>query len=254
MGVFTQKYPITTYAVAWFRYAKSRYSTGEVRKSYYKQIYSIKRKLIMKIYETDGFPNPARIRIALAEKGATDEVEFIPVDVMGGEHRTAAFKAKNPDATVPYAELDCGTCIAQCTAITEYIDGAFDGPSLIGNTPKQRAKTQMMNLRAESGLLDAVGAYFHHATPGLGPELETYQNAEWGMKKKDTALNTMRYLDGVLENTDYIAGDQFSMADITAFAGLAFADFAKVDIPSELSNLLSWRERVAARPSCGGGA
>jgi len=121
----------------------------------------------MKIYDVEGFPNPARVRIALAEKGATQSVEFHSVDVMGGEHRTEAFKAKNPDATVPYAELDCGTCISQCTAITEYIDGTFDGPSLIGDTPKQRAKTQMMNLRAESGLVDAVGAYFHHATPDL---------------------------------------------------------------------------------------
>lgn len=206
----------------------------------------------MKIYDVEGFPNPARVRIALAEKGASDEVEFCAVDVMGGEHRTEAFKAKNPDATVPYAELECGTCISQCTAITEYIDGKFEGPSLIGDTPKQRAVTQMMNLRAESGLVDAVGAYFHHATPGLGPDLETYQNAEWGQKKKETAQNTMRYLDSVLAQSDYLAGGEFSMADITAFAGLAFADFAKVDIPAGLSNLTAWRSKVAARPSCGG--
>lgn len=206
----------------------------------------------MKIFDVEGFPNPARVRIALAEKGATDQVEFCSVDVMGGEHRTAEFKAKNPDATVPYAELDCGTCISQCTAITEFIDGNFEGPSLIGDTPKQRAVTQMMNLRAESGLVDAVGAYFHHATPGLGPNLETNQNPAWGESKKQTAENTMRYLDSVLENTEYLAGDSFSMADITAFAGLAFADFAKVDIPSDLTNLKSWRDRVAARPSCGG--
>jgi len=206
----------------------------------------------MKIYDVEGFPNPARVRIALAEKGATQSVEFHSVDVMGGEHRTEAFKAKNPDATVPYAELDCGTCISQCTAITEYIDGTFDGPSLIGVTPKQRAKTQMMNLRAESGLVDAVGAYFHHATPGLGPDLETYQNAEWGLKKKEVAQNTMRYLDTVLENTSFLAGESFSMADITAYAGLAFADFAKVDIPKGLINLQAWRKRCSARTSCGG--
>jgi len=206
----------------------------------------------MKIYDVEGFPNPARVRIALAEKGASEQVEFHAVDLMGGEHRTDAFKAKNPDATVPYAELECGTCISQCTAITEYVDGAFEGPSLIGDTPKQRAVTQMMNLRAESGLVDAVGAYFHHATPGLGPDLETYQNAEWGEKKKETAQNTMRYLDSVLAKSDYLAGGEFSMADITAFAGLAFADFAKVDIPEGLDNLQAWRSKVASRPSCGG--
>lgn len=206
----------------------------------------------MKIFDVEGFPNPARVRIALAEKGASEQVEFCPVDVMGGEHRTEAFKAKNPDATIPYAELDCGTCISQCTAITEYIDGAFEGATLIGDTPKQRAITQMMNLRAESGLIDAVGAYFHHATPGLGPDLETNQNAAWGESQKVKAQNTMGYLNGVLAEQDYLAGPEFSMADITAFAGLAFADFAKVDIPAEHENLSNWRARIAARPSCGG--
>lgn len=203
----------------------------------------------MKIYDTEGFPNPARVRIALAEKGATEEVEFIPVDVMAGEHRTEAFKARNPDATVPCLELEDGSHIAQCTAITEYIDGYFDGPSLTGETPQERARISMMNLRAESGLLDAVGAYFHHATPGLGPELETDQCAEWGKRQKDVAARTMTYLDGVLADTDYLAGESFSVADITAYAGLAFADFAKVDIPERLTHLNAWRARVAARPS-----
>lgn len=203
----------------------------------------------MKVYDVEGFPNPARIRIALAEKGATEEATFVPVDVMGGEHRSDAFRAKNPDATVPYLELDDGTGIARCTAITEYIDGAFDGPSLTGETPLERARISMMNLRAESGLLDAVGAYFHHATSGLGPELEADPCPEWGERQKRVAAATMRYLNDVLATDAYLAGDTFSAADITAFAGLAFADFAKVEIPDDLTHLKAWRERVAARPS-----
>lgn len=203
----------------------------------------------MKIYDTEGFPNPARIRIALAEKGATDKVEFIPVDVMGGEHRSAGFRAKNPDATVPCLELADGSYISQCNAITEYIDAEFDGPSLTGRTAKDRARISMMNLRAENGLLNAVGTYFHHATPGLGPDLETYQCAEWGNKQKEVAGSTMVYLDSVLASNDYLAGDSFSIADITAFAGLAFADFAKIDVPENLQHLQAWRARMAARPS-----
>jgi glutathione S-transferase len=203
----------------------------------------------MKIYDVEGFPNPARIRIALAEKGAMDKIEFVSVDVMGGEHRTDAFKAKNPDASVPCLELDDGSHISHCNAITEYIDGHFEGASLTGTTPKERAQVSMMNMRAENGLLNAVSTYFHHATPGLGPDLETYQCAEWGSKQKDVAGQTMAYLDGVLAQNDYLAGDTFSIADITAFAGLAFADFAKVDIPASLSNLSAWRAKVAARPS-----
>lgn len=206
----------------------------------------------MKIYDTEGFPNPARVRIALAEKGATDKVEFIPVDVMAGEHRTDAFKAKNPDAVVPCLELADGTHISQCNAITEYIDGHFEGASLTGESPKERAQISMMNMRAENGLLNAVGTYFHHATDGLGPDLETYQCAEWGAKQKEVASNTMAYLDEVLADNEFLAGAKFSMADITAFAGLAFADFAKVDIPASLTNLIAWRAKVAARPSIAG--
>lgn len=206
----------------------------------------------MKIYDIEGFPNPLRVRIALAEKGAMDKVEFVPVDVMGGEHRSAVFKAKNPDATVPMLELDDGTFISQCNAITEYIDGVFDGPSLTGTTPKERACIAMMNLRAENGLMNAVGAYFHHAIPGLGPDLETWQCAEWGNKQKEVARATMAYLDGVLSENEFLAGDNFSVADITAFAGLAFAEFAKVEIPESLRHLHAWRAKVAARPSIAG--
>ncbi|MCH9685147.1 MAG: glutathione S-transferase [Deltaproteobacteria bacterium] len=206
----------------------------------------------MKIHDIEGFPNPTRVRIALAEKGASDLVEFVAVDVMGGEHRTDAYRAKNPDASVPCLELDDGTVLSQCTAITEYIDGHFEGPALCGRTPKSRATIHMMSRRAEAGLLDAVGAYFHHATPGLGPALETDQNETWGQRQRLHALETMRYLDQVLSSEEYLAGDTFSMADITAFAGLAFADLAKVEIPLELTHLLAWRAKVAARPSCGG--
>ncbi len=114
---------------------------------------------------------------------------------MGSEHRSDAFKAKNPDATVPLLELDDGTCIAQRNAITEYIDSVFDGPSLMGATPKERARIAMMSLRAENGLMSPVGTYFHHVTPGLGPDLETWQCAEWGNRQKEVARATIAYLE-----------------------------------------------------------
>ena len=189
------------------------------------------------------------MRIALAEKGATNEVEFVAVDVIDGEHRTDAFKAMNPDAVIPCLELADGSHISQCNAITEYIDGHFEGPSLTVETPKERAQVSMMNLRAENGLLNAVVTYFHHATPGLGPDLETYQCDEWGNKQKEVAGETMAYLNEVLSDNEYLAGSKFTISDITAFAGLAFADFAKVEIPESLSNLNAWRAKVAARPS-----
>ncbi|MEM7223631.1 MAG: glutathione S-transferase [Pseudomonadota bacterium] len=206
----------------------------------------------MKLYDVANFPNPVRVRIALAEKNATDQVQFVPVDVGAGESRTPEFLAKNPAGTVPVLELDDGTAISECTAITEYIDHSFDGPALSGRSPRERAVIHMMQRRAEANLLDAVGAYFHHATPGLGPDMELYQNRDWGEKQKARALDGMRYFDGVLKDQPYVAGEAFTMADITVFAGLGFADFAGVDIPAECHNLVAWRQKIAARPSVAG--
>ncbi|MGZ0246229.1 MAG: glutathione S-transferase family protein [Alphaproteobacteria bacterium] len=203
----------------------------------------------MKVYEFEGFPNPARIRIALAEKNLADQVEFVQIDVPGGEHQTAAFLEKNPSGAVPVLELDDGTTISECTAITEYLDHVAGEPTLTGRTPQERAVISMMQRRAEAGVLDAVSTYFHHATPGLGPDIEGYQCAEWGDHQRDRALAGMAYLDGVLAARPYLAGDAFSVADITAFIGLGFADFAKIEIPEEYGYLAAWRERVAARPS-----
>ncbi|MBH0012664.1 glutathione S-transferase [Pseudoalteromonas sp. NZS100_1] len=203
----------------------------------------------MKIYDVENFPNPLRVRIALAEKNATAHVEFVPVDLLNGEHRTDAFLAKNPSAGVPVLELDDGTFISESTAITEYIDTAFEGPSLMGETAKERAVINMMQKRAESMVLDAVATYFHHATDGLGPELETYQNVAWGEKQGEKARQGFSYFNDVLAQSAFVGGEQFSIADITLYAGLVFAGFAQIAIPNELTHLVAWQEKVAKRPS-----
>lgn len=203
----------------------------------------------MKIYEFKGFPNPSRVRIALAEKGLIDQVSFISMNVPEGEHREPWFLAKNPWGTVPALELDDGTVISECTAITEYIDHLAGPPSLTGGSARERAIIHMMQRRAESGLLDAATDYFHHATPGLGPNLELNQNKAWGEARRERVGWTLRYLDSVLAQWPYLAGDAFSVADITAFVGLDFAEFAKIEIPAGLTHLDAWRRRVADRPS-----
>ena len=203
----------------------------------------------MKIYECPGFPNPLRVRIALAEKGLTEKVTFEAVDVPGGAHKRPEFLKKNPSGAVPVLELDDGTTIAESSAITEYFDQLDGDPVLTGRTAKERAVIAMMQRRAEAGLLDAVGDYFHHATEGLGPDIETDQCPEWGARQRARAVNTMRYLNGVLASQPNVAAERFTIADITALAGLDFADFANIEIPEELTNLTEWRARASARPS-----
>ncbi|HEU5296608.1 MAG TPA: glutathione S-transferase [Burkholderiaceae bacterium] len=204
---------------------------------------------MLRIHEYRGFPNPTRIRIALAEKGLLDNTEFINVNVLAGENRRSEFLARNPTGTVPVLELEDGTHISECTAITEYLDHLTGEPTLTGQGARERAMIHMMHRRAEANLLDAVATYYHHATPGFGPELETYQNREWGEKSRDKAVATMHYLDEVLANQPYVAGERFTMADITVLAGLAYADYAKIDVPAGLTNLRNWRARTIRRPS-----
>jgi glutathione S-transferase len=209
----------------------------------------------VKIFDRPGFPNPARIRIVLAEKGLEPQVEFVPVDLIAAEHKQPAFLEKNPSGVLPVLELDDGTYIAECTAITEYLDNLDGDPKLTGRTPKEKAVIHMMQKRAEAELLDAVGNYFHFATPGLWEDLRAFKSPEWGgrqewgMRQRDRALGGMNYFDTVLRRQPFVAGDAFSMADITVFAGLMFADAAGLAVPEDCSALRAWRDKVAELPS-----
>ena len=205
----------------------------------------------MKFYDSLGLPNPDRVRIALAEKDALGAVDIIQVNLWEGEHRTAAFKAINPSVSVPLLELDNGVAISETTAITEYIDHAFDGIALTGRGAEERAVVHMMQRRGEQKIVDAIGAYFHHATPGFGPEIELNQNKAWGQAHLQKTLDGMAYFDAVLRDQPYVAGAHFSMADITVFTGLYFAEtYPKVMVPQGLTALTEWRARIADRESC----
>jgi len=208
----------------------------------------------MKIYDRPGFPNPARIRIVLAAKGLTDNIEFVPVDLIAAEHKQPAFLAKNPSGVIPVLELDDGTLISESAAITEYLDNLDGKPLLTGCTPRDKALIHMMQRRAEALVLDPAGLYFHHATPGLGAALLPFKSPEWagradmGQREGTKVLEGCRYFNDVLADRPFLAGEQFSMADITLFAGMMFADAAGLSAPPDLGALQAWRQRVAELP------
>ena len=209
----------------------------------------------MKIYDRPGFPNPSRIRMILAQKGLEDQIEFVGVDLVGAEHKQAPFLAMNPAGKIPVLELDDGTLISESTAITEYLDNLDGHPVLTGSTPREKAVIHMMQNRAEAELTGAVDGYFHYATPGLGSAMQPYVapewagRKEWGERQRAKAIRAMTYFDGVLKNQPFVAGDAFSMADITVFAGLNFADAAGIAIPENATSLIAWRVRVSNLPS-----
>lgn len=204
----------------------------------------------MTVYDFPVGPYPTRVRIAIAEKKLQEIVRYEFVDLYKGEHKQPAFiEQKNYSGTLPVLELADGTLIAESTAITQYLDTLDGSPSLTGTTPLEQGIIHMMSKRAEIELLDAISVYFHHATPGLGPLVELYQNPEWGFRQRDKALRGMRYFDEVLQRQPFVAGDKFTMADITVIGGLVFAAIVDLEIPPECQALLAWYERMKKRES-----
>lgn len=205
--------------------------------------------MALTIYDWHNGPYPARVRIALAEKGMQSQTCFVSINLRNGEHKTEEFRAKNYSGTLPVLELEDGTLIAECTAITEYLDALDGQPTLTGRTPREKGIIHMMSRRAELEVLDAISIYFHHATPGLGAHVEVYQNQEWGLYQRDKALRGMRYFDDVLRGRPFVTGQDFSMADITLIGGLIFAAMLKVSVPKECAALLAWYAKMQERPS-----
>ncbi|MEB0228588.1 glutathione S-transferase [Pseudomonas sp. 10S4] len=204
---------------------------------------------MMKIHDWFDGPYPARVRIALAEKGLLSRIEFVSVNLWTGEHKKPEFLAINYSGTLPVLELNDGTLIAECTAITQYLDALDGNPTLSGQTPVEKGLIHMMTKRAEIEFLDSVSAYFHHATPGLGPQVELYQNPEWGGRMRDKAVRGMHYFDSVLKNQPFVAGDKFSMADIAVLGGMIFASLVKIPVPDECEALRAWHATMQERPS-----
>jgi glutathione S-transferase len=204
---------------------------------------------MMRIHDWFNGPYPARVRIALAEKGLLSRIEFIPVNLWEGEHKAPAFLALNYSGTLPVLELQDGTLIAECTAITQYLDVLDGHPTLTGQTPVEKGLIHMMTKRAEIEFLDAVSTYFHHGTPGLGPDVELYQNAEWGNRMRDKAVRGMRYFNDVLKQKPFVAGERFSMADITVLGGMIFASLVDLPVPEDCDALKAWHARMQGRPS-----
>jgi len=201
----------------------------------------------MKIYEYSGFPNPRRVQIFLAEKGVTN-IDTVQVNVPEGEHRQPEYLAKNPYGAVPTLELDDGSFISETMAICRYLDGSFEGPSLMGDSPAEKATIEMWERRVAQTLFDTVAFCFHHGTEGLG-ELELYQNKEWGEKNREFFRSGLEKLNDLLGERDFIAGKNFSVADITAYCAVGYAAYVDEDIPEDCSNLRRWYTNISQRPS-----
>ncbi len=200
----------------------------------------------MKLIDGGRAPNPRRVRIFLAEKGI--EVSVEPLDIGALEQKTDAFRAINPMQRVPVLILDDGTAISESVAICRYFEELQPDPPLMGTGALGKALVEMWNRRMELNLLAAVAAAFRHLHPAM-IEMEVPQVAAWGEANKAKVMEVLEWLDGELAGRPFIAGDSYTIADITAMVAVDFMKPAKLAVPDNHANLLRWHGEVSSRPS-----
>jgi glutathione S-transferase len=203
----------------------------------------------MKLLSAHRAPNPRRVLMFIAEKGIAG-IEVSNIDLNAGAHRTPEFLAKSPLAKVPALELDDGRVLTETRAICTYLEGLQPEPNLMGVDATERAFIEMADRHVELALMLQIANAIRHTHPGL-VALEQPQFIDFGKSQAEKMVATATVFDQLLQQQEWMAGDRFTIADITAFCGLEFArglmKFAPAD--AGLHALQAWRDKVNARPS-----
>lgn len=202
--------------------------------------------MAMKLFDGGRAPNPRRVRVFLAEKGIA--VPLVPVDMGALEHRQDAVASRNPLRRLPVLELDDGTVITESIAICRYFEELHPEPALFGKGALGKALVEMWQRRMELNLLASVAAAFRHIHPAM-KAWEVPQIPEWGEANKPKAIEFLRFLDGELAGREFIAGDSYSVADITGLIAIDFMKPARIDLPAECANVARWHKALSSRPS-----
>jgi glutathione S-transferase len=200
----------------------------------------------MKLYDGGRAPNPRRVRVFLAEKGITLPTE--QVDLGKLQQRSDAYTAVNPMQRVPALMLDDGTVIAESIAICRYFEALQPDPLLFGRGALESALVEMWNRRVEFHLFLPVATVFQHLHPAMKIMVDP-QVAQWGEANKPRIFDFLRFLDSELQGRPFVAGSQYSVADITAFIAVDFMRVSKLAVPEELVHVRRWHDAVSARPS-----
>lgn len=200
----------------------------------------------MKIIEDARAPNPRRVRIFLAEKGVA--MDYEQVDITQFEHKQPGFTELNSLQQVPVLVLDDGSVISESMAICRYFEEVQPEPALMGVGPEGKARTEMWARRMELNLLFPVAQIFRHLHPAM-KEMEKPQVPQWAEVNRPRVLTMLSLLNEELDARPFIAGNEYSVADITALVAVGFMKPAKIERPDNLPNLDRWHSEVSARPS-----
>lgn len=200
----------------------------------------------MKLYDNRVAPNPRRVRIFLAEKGMSLPCEEVDLGKLA--HKAGAFTAVNPFQRVPALALDDGTIICESIAICRYIEWLKPEPVLFGRAGLEAALVEMWERRIEHYLFAPVTHVFRHLHPAM-KSLEVPQVPAWGEANKARVFEALGLIDRELAGRPFIAGDAFTVADITGLVAVDWMKPARLAVPEELGNLRRWYAAVSARPS-----
>ncbi len=199
----------------------------------------------MKIYDFSLAPNPRRLRIFVAEKGL--KIPSEQVNILEGKNRTPEMLAKNPAGGLPVMELDDGSHLAESVAICRYLEGLHPEPNLMGKDYREQAFIEMWSRRIELGLFGAVARAFQNTNELFKGRIKQFP--EYGAAQRETAQQQFQWLDEQIGNRPFLAGDRFTIADITAQVAVDFGEFAGIKFDPALKNLSRWHKSVSSRPS-----
>ena len=204
----------------------------------------------MKLYDTPLAPNPRRVRWFMAEK-AIDDVEVVTLNIMGGQHKTPDYLDKAGLANVPMLEMDDGTCITESVAICRYLESRYPEPNLFGRTPQETAVIEMWMRRAEMMVATPVMIAVRHTHPAMGA-LEQQVPAV-GEHNIETGTRALKLLDRRLAQSEWLAADRLTIADIVAFVGIDFGRMIKFRPPEALTHVCRWAAAMRERPAAKAG-
>ncbi|MEZ5938084.1 MAG: glutathione S-transferase [Hyphomonadaceae bacterium] len=205
----------------------------------------------MKLYVTDKAPNPDRVKYFLMEKGVWEQIDTVQVSITSKEHKSHEYRVMSPLAQVPVLQFDDGRTLTESRAICVYFEGAYPEPNLFGEDYEERAFIEMWDRRIELTYLLPLGHWFRNSHPAMA-ELETPQCPEWAEISAGRTRKMAAYLDERLGDTPYVAGDRFTIADITLHVAFGFGRAVRYKPWEEHANLNAWRERMLARPALAG--
>ena len=165
----------------------------------------------MKLFDNPMANSPRKVRMFLVEKNIAD-VEIVNIDLMQGEHKTPEYRAIAPNSRIPALQLDDGTVVMESTAICRYLESLYPEPNLFGESPMEIASIEMWQCRVHNELMIPLAMGFRHLHPAMA-KMET-QNKEYGETQKNIGMKSLKYFNGVLAESKFIAGERYTFADI----------------------------------------